>query len=347
MLEAEILEHIRQAVAERRSLQIVGGNSKAFYGGVNRADAVLDVSGYQGVIDYQPSELVITARAGSRLHDIETLLAGSGQMLAFEPPRFAGNATLGGTLACGFSGPRRAFAGSARDFMLGCKIVNGRGEVLNFGGRVMKNVAGFDVSRLMVGAMGTLGLMLEVSLRVMALPEAEMTLRYEMSPRQAISKMNVLAGQAWPLSGLSYDGERLYLRLSGAQSALSAVFRQLGGERDQHGGVFWYALREQQLAFFQQPGELWRISVAPAEPPLNLSGSWLLDWGGALRWLKTELPAGVIHAEAERAGGYAVGYRGADKFAWFRLVPGLAALQQNLRTAFDPYSLFNPGRLWP
>lgn len=345
-LSVTLQQRVRQAMAETKPLCIVGAGSKAFYAGHCQADDVLEISGHSGVIDYEPSELVITARAGTRLKDIAGVLAAQRQMLGFEPPEFAGRATLGGTLACGFSGPRRPFAGSARDFMLGCKIINGQGEVLNFGGRVMKNVAGFDVSRLMVGSLGTLGVILEASLRVMAMPEVERTLSYQMPEKQALSKMNSLSGQAWPLSALAYDGERLWLRLSGADAALQVAVRQLGGDLENSGECFWQGLREQQLSFFDKPGDLWRVSVAPSTPPMDLSGDCLSDWGGALRWLKTGRPAADIHAAAQKAGGYAVCFRSDDKRDWLRLDAGLQALQQAIRAAFDPLALFNPGRLW-
>lgn len=345
-LTAELQQRVRQAIADNHALRIVGGDSKAFYGGHCLAEEKLETSGHRGVVAYEPSESVITARAGSKLTNIAEVLAGQRQMLGFEPPDFAGQATLGGSLACGFSGPRRPFAGSARDFMLGCKIINGHGEVLNFGGRVMKNVAGFDVSRLMVGALGSLGVILEVSLRVMPVPETELTLTYQMTEQQALVRMSALSGQPWPLSAMAYDGDRLWLRLSGAGAAVRTAARQLGGDMVD-GAVFWQDLREQQLPFFQMPGGLWRISVAPATAPLKLSGHWLLDWSGALRWLKTDMPAEAVHSAAQQAGGYAVCFRGGDKSNWFRLAAGMQALQQNIRAAFDPLSIFNPGRLWP
>ncbi|MCQ8130727.1 glycolate oxidase subunit GlcE [Methylomonas rivi] len=345
--ELQLQQQVSRAVETGGALRIVGGNSKAFYGGHCTADAVLNMADHCGVIDYEPSELVITARAGSRVTDIAEILAGHRQMLGFEPPDFAGQATVGGTLACGFSGPRRPFAGSARDFMLGCKIVNGRGQILNFGGRVMKNVAGFDVSRLMVGALGTLGVLLEASLRVLPLPEADLTLAYACTEQKALSKMRQLAGQPWPLSAMAYDGECLRIRLSGAETAVLAAARQLAGDVDQKGDRFWHDLREQRLGFFQLPGPLWRISIAPGAPPLGLAGRGLLDWGGALRWINTDMPAEAIHAVAAAHGGHAIGYRGTDKADWLRLDSGLLGLQQNIRLAFDPLNLFNPGRLFP
>lgn len=343
-LTAEIQGRIQKAVAMAEPLRIVGGNSKAFYGGDCSATAVLEMAEHSGIVAYEPSELVITARSGTRLRDIENLLAAHGQMLAFEPPYFGEQATLGGTMACGFSGPRRPFAGAGRDFMLGCKIINGYGEILSFGGQVMKNVAGFDVSRLMVGALGTLGVLLEISLRVLPKPESEATLIYTIADeQQAIKQMNRLAGQPWPLSALAYDGQLLSVRLSGAESAVQAAARQLGGDFDELGDDFWLALREQKLAFFEDDDTLWRIGIAPASASPAVSGRWLIDWGGALRWLKTDQPGEAVHAACEAAGGYSEAFRGGGKGERMRLKPELEALQRRIRAAFDPSGLFNPG----
>lgn len=346
-LTAELLERVRLAAANNTPLRIVGGNSKAFYAGDCGGDEVLEVAGHRGVVAYEPSELVITARAGTPLRDIEILLAAHGQMLAFEPPHFGETSTLGGTMACGFSGPRRPYAGSARDFMLGCKIINGNGEPLSFGGQVMKNVAGFDVSRLMVGALGTLGVLLEISLRVLPKPEFETTLIYAIADQQAaIEQMNRLAGQPWPLSGLAYDGELVSVRLSGAEAAVQAAARRLGGDGDALGEGFWLALREQRLPFFEEEGNLWRVGMAPAAALPAISGRWLFDWGGALRWLKTDLLGDAIHSACASASAQAEAFRGELDAEPIRLTPEMAALQRRIRLAFDPARLFNPGRDW-
>lgn len=344
-LTLPLRQQVQHALKTATPLAIVGGNSKAFYGGDCRATERLQLAEHCGVIDYEPSELVITARSGTTLAALDALLARHGQMLAFEPPRFGEQSTIGGALACGFSGPRRPFAGSARDFTLGCKIINGHGEVLSFGGRVMKNVAGFDVSRLMVGALGTLGVLLEVSLKVLPLPEYELTLVQAMTVDEALPRMAGLMAQPWPLSALAHDGRYLRIRLSGAQTAVAAAARRLGGDSDNADESFWKDLREQRLAFFARPGALWRVSLAPATPMLPLSGDWFIDWGGGLRWLKTDQPAAAIHQAIARSGGHAVCFRGVDKSDWLRLEPALQALQEKVRAAFDPAGLFNPGRL--
>ena len=227
--EIFLQQAVRGALASKTSLNITAGNSKAFLGRV-ACGQDLCINEHRGIIHYQPTELVITARAGTLLSEIEQTLAEQGQMLAFEPPYFADTATLGGAVACGLSGARRPFAGSVRDFVLGCKIINGKAEVLSFGGEVMKNVAGYDVSRLMAGAMGSLGILLEISLKVLPKPPIEQTVCFELSPTEAINKMAQLSVQCLPVSGLSHDGRRLYIRLSGPETAVRASAKKIGGE---------------------------------------------------------------------------------------------------------------------
>lgn len=341
-LRAAVLE----ALAENRPLSIRGSGSKAFYGRETTASP-LPVSPHRGILEFEPTELVLTARAGTPLDEIETLLARHGQMLAFEPPHFGAGDTLGGTLACGFSGPRRPYAGSARDCVLGCKILNGRGELLSFGGRVMKNVAGFDVSRLMVGALGSLGLWLEASIKVLPRPECELTHFLEMAPTAALAAMNRWSGEPWPLSGLAHAEKGAYVRLAGAETAVRAAGRKLGGEPVADGAGFWRDLRDQRLSFFRRPGTLWRWSVAPATPPLAGPGDWIYDWGGAQRWLKSDRPAAQVFALAGTAGGHATRFRGqaGEECVFQPLPPGLLDLHRKLKRAFDPHGLLNPGRL--
>lgn len=342
-ISAELRQRIERAAATRNPLRIAGGNSKAFYSGPAAGAELLEVAGHDGIVGYEPSELVVTVRAGTRLAELEAALAEHGQMLGFEPPHFGAGATIGGTLACGCSGPRRPFAGSARDFMLGCKIVNGLGEELNFGGQVIKNVAGFDVSRLMVGALGSLGLLLQCSLRVLPRPETEATVAFApAAPAAAIEFMNRLAGRPWPLSALAYAGGRVRARLSGAAAAVSAAVAKFGGDIDADGDAFWQDLREQRLPFFQLPGNLWRITMAPAAPQPDLAGDWLLDWGGAQRWLKTGESAEAVHRACATAGAQASLFRGDAGSDRQRIAPELAALQQRVRQAFDPLGLFAP-----
>ncbi len=337
---------VSEAVAQHTPLRIVGGNSKSFFGREPQGK-VLKLDQHQGVINYQPSELVITARSGTPLSAIEQLLAEHGQMLAFEPPYFGETATLGGAVACGLSGPRRPFTGSVRDFVLGCKMLNGRAEVLNFGGEVMKNVAGYDVSRLMAGAMGTLGILLEISLKVLPLPMRECSTFFELPPAEAMRLMLDLAAGKFPVSGLCYDGRGLMVRLSGLEKPVLAAVRQLGGDQQQDPDRYWRDLREQQSGFFQQQGELWRLSVPPATPELSLAGAWLHDWGGAQRWLKSAEPAEAVFTATRQADGHALLFCGQDRSGEvFQPLPEkLRQLNRNLKKAFDPAAVFNPYRL--
>lgn len=353
-MNSDHAEALHQAVLDalvaRRPLSIQGGGTKSFYGRPAQGTP-LDVTPHRGILSYQPTELVLTARCGTPLAEIGARLAEHGQMLPFEPPHFGAGATLGGAVACGLSGPRRAFAGSVRDAVLGCRIINGQGEILSFGGQVMKNVAGFDVSRLMVGAMGTLGVLLEVSLKVLPKPECERTLVFAMATPDALAAMSRWCGECWPLSGLAYDESWIYLRLAGAESAVEAAHQKLGGDVAVDGPGFWQRLKEQQGRFFRYPAlgqNLWRLSVAPATPPLDLPGQWLYDWGGALRWLRSDAPAATVFEAAAQVGGHASLFRGqAEDGRVFQPLPsGLKALHLNLKRTFDPHGLLNPGRLY-
>ena len=339
----ELRQAVNEAIESLNPLKVVCGDSKNFYGRDAQGQA-LNLKQHQGIVHYHPSELVLTARAGTLLQEIDRVLAEHGQMLAFEPPHFTDSASLGGAVACGLSGPRRPFSGSVRDFVLGCKMINGKGEILSFGGEVMKNVAGFDVSRLMTGALGTLGVLLEISLKVMPLPAQDATLCFELPLEAALNKMIELARQSLPLSGLSYDGAVLWVRLSGVERAVKAASIKLGGEIGESG--FWRDLNEQRLPFFQSPLPLWRISVPPAAAPLALAGTWLYDWGGGQRWLCSDEPAMKVFASAEQAEGHALLFRGGDRSGDIFQPESLPLLQinRNLKQAFDPSGIFNPGR---
>lgn len=347
--QGELLaERVRESCSGETPLRIVGGNSKSRLGRAVQADE-LSVKDHCGIMDYVPTELVITARAGTPLSAVENALAEEGQMLPFEPPHLGENATLGGTIACGLSGPRRPYAGAARDLVLGVRIINGRGEVLSFGGQVMKNVAGYDVSRLMAGAQGTLGVLLDISLKVLPKPEYERTLVLDMDAAQAITIMNRLAGQAVPLTAACHEGNNLCLRLSSTEAAVNSAAHKIGGEVAADGQQFWLDLREQQLAFFKRSESVWRLSIPPATSSLSLGGEnslpgeTLLDWGGAQRWLISEASADQIHAAANQAGGYASRYSSQD----LELPPmsgGQLLLHQRLKAAFDPKGILNPGR---
>lgn len=344
---------IRAAAEQKTPLQIRGGGTKDFYGNsvVAQNNTLLDATAYSGIIDYEPTELVITARAGTRLADLEAALDQKGQMLAFEPPYFGAAATLGGCIAAGLSGPRRASAGSVRDFVLGVRMLNGKGEALSFGGQVMKNVAGYDVSRLMVGAMGTLGMLLEVSLKVLPKPVTEITLHMQMDGAVAIEKMNQWAGRPLPISATCYRNGELLLRLSGAESAVRAAQLKLGGEELRESETFWRSIREQTHGFFQSASSLWRLSINPTTPPLNLPAEQLIEWNGGLRWLlgDEKLNAVTIHKAAKDAGGHATLFRSNEPgvSVFHPLDPGMMKIHCVLKEKFDPSGILNPGRLYP
>ncbi|HEX8957334.1 MAG TPA: glycolate oxidase subunit GlcE [Burkholderiaceae bacterium] len=352
------MDHILQTFRDRigaanaggKPLRIVGGGSKDWYGNT-LAGEPFDASAYRGIVHYDPTELVITARCGTPLAEVEAVLAENGQMLAFEPPHFGRaaigvHATLGGTIACGLSGPRRQAAGSARDFVLGAVLMDAKGDVLHFGGQVMKNVAGYDVSRLLTGSLGVLGLILEVSLKVLPRPAAERSLQFALNETEGIAKLNHWAGLPLPITASAWHEGQLSLRLSGAVAAVDAACRKLGGEELANAAAFWNGLREQTHAFFDTPA-LWRLSLPSTTPPIALPGAQLIEWGGAQRWLKSDASATDIRAAAERAGGHATLFRGGDKAGgvFHPLAPAVLQVHRNLKAAFDPRGIFNPGRL--
>ena len=343
-------DQIRDAAAARRALRFRGGGSKDFYGNAPRGD-LLDTRAHRGIVAYEPTELVVTARCGTPLAELEKILSAQGQFLAFEPPSFGAAATLGGCVAAGLSGPRRACAGALRDYVLGAKIVDGRGQILGFGGQVMKNVAGYDLSRLLAGSLGTLGLILEVSLKVLPRPRAELTLKLEMPHAKALESMNRWAGQPLPLTASAWIDGDLALRLSGAESAIKAAAEKLGGEAVEASQAerFWSGIREQSDAFFAGEGPLWRLSLPSHAPQIELPGVQLIEWGGALRWIRTNADAATVRGAAARAGGHATLFRAADKpaGAFTPLPPAAARLHRELKNAFDPARIFNPGRLYP
>ena len=341
----ETFQHqIREAAQRRVPLRLRGGGTKDFYGNALRGE-VLDTRGYAGIVDYEPTELVVTARCGTLLSELEGLLEKNRQCLPFEPPHFGEGATLGGCVAAGLSGPRRATAGALRDFVLGVKLIDGRGQALRFGGQVMKNVAGYDVSRLLAGSLGTLGLIAEVSLKLAPLPAEETTLRLEAPQARALELMNRWAGQPLPISATAWHDGELSVRLSGSAPGVRAAAATIGGA--QVDGRFWRELREHTDAFFSGDQPLWRLSVAPTSQPLELEGPQLIEWNGGLRWLKSSMSASAVREAARRLKGHATLFRAADKSAgcFAPLEPLLERLHRKLRDAFDPAGIFNPGRL--
>jgi len=341
---------IREAAAQKRPLRIRSGGTKDFYGGTAHGDE-LSARDYRGIVSYEPTELVITARAGTPLAEIESVLREKSQMLAFEPPHFGAAATLGGCVAAGLSGPRRAYAGAVRDFVLGVRMLDGKGDDLRFGGQVMKNVAGYDVSRLMTGSLGTLGVLLEVSLKVLPRPHGETTLQLECDEARAIALMNAWAEKPLPITATAYRDGNLSVRLSGARVAVDAAARKIGGPAVDPALAerFWADIREHVDPFFAGGKPLWRLSVKPTTPPLGLPGEQLIEWGGALRWLMSDAEPTTMREAAARAGGHATLFRGGDKSAgvFHPLVPTLMKLHRNLKRAMDPAGILNPGRLYP
>jgi len=342
---AALQERIREAAARGTALRLRGGGTKDFYGNEPRGEP-LDTRAHTGIADYEPSELVVTARGGTPLAELERTLAAAGQCLPFEPPHFGATATLGGCIAAGLAGPRRAAAGALRDFVLGVKLVDGRGRALDFGGRVMKNVAGYDVSRLVAGSLGTLGVIAEASLKVLPVPALERTLRLELPQPAALEAMNRWAGQPLAISATAWHGGVLAVRLSGSEAAVRKAAEHVGGT-DSGDAQFWRSVREHEHPFFAGAAPLWRLAVPPLTPPLELAGPQLIEWNGGLRWLRSEGAADAIRAATQRAGGHATLFRAADRSvaAFAPLEPIALRLHREIKRAFDPAGILNPGRM--
>ena len=370
---AQITDLVRAAAADQTPLRIRGGGTKDFWGLALQGE-VLDTRVLRGILSYEPSELVVTVRAGTPLAELEAALAEQGQCLPFEPPHFArtaaDGATVGGMVAAGLSGPARASVGAVRDYLLGVTLLNGRAELLTFGGQAMKNVAGYDVSRLMAGAWGTLGLLTEVSLKVLPVPPGEATLRFDdCNQADALRKLHAWGGQPLPLNASCWvnDGTAgagtLYVRLRGAVAAVEAACRSMGGTRPDNATVApdWAACREQTLPWFaaraQRPDHaLWRLSVPATAPVLTLPAGAqpLVEWHGALRWVQAPAAAGdALRAAASAVGGsasvfVAAGASGTSVGGQFDLKsPALEQIHARLKRSFDPAGIFNPGRMAP
>lgn len=347
--EAPILEQWRRRIAAAAAagtpLRLRGAGTKDFYG-EQLAGEVLGLEGWHGIVDYEPSELVITARCGTPLSEIEAALSSRGQFLAFEPPGFGADSTIGGVIAAGLSGPRRPYAGAARDFVLGARLLTAEGELLRFGGRVMKNVAGFDIARLLCGSLGVLGIITEVSLKVLPRPQAEETLRFEMSAVAAVESFNRWAAQPLPLSGASWSQGAALVRLSGTSAAIRAARERIGGElmQETQAAAWWEALRHCRLAIFSRES-LWRVSLPPAAEPLALPGEPLIDWGGAVRWYADLGAEAAVREQAQAQRGTAQCWRGAVRPRVHPLPLALLRLHRELKARFDPQGVFNRGRL--
>ena len=368
-----LVDRVRDAALAGASLRIRGGGSKDFYAQALTGE-VLDMSAFAGVISYEPSELVVTVRGGTSLAELEALLATQGQCLPFEPPHFGPKATVGGMVASGLSGPARASVGAVRDYLLGVQLLNGKAECLTFGGQVMKNVAGYDVSRLMAGSLGTLGVLLEVSLKVLPVAPAEATLMCCLPQQSALDLLNRWGGQPLPLNASCWVHDEstapaqdlLFVRLRGAIAAVEAACPRMMADAQRAGGkaarmdnaqagADWNACREQTLPFFAQPPSpdacLWRLSVAQTTAALDLPFPQLIEWHGALRWLWAPAAAAAqLRQVAQQAGGHATLFRRAasapsDLPVFTSLAPVQQRIQRELKKQFDPNGVFNPGRM--
>ena len=342
-------DRVREATARRTPLRIRAGGTKDFYGNTTTGE-LLDPREYSGIVDYAPTELVVTVRSGTPLAQLEAALAEQNQMLPFEPPHFGDGATVGGAVAAGLAGPRRVAAGSLRDLVLGASVINGNGEVLAFGGRVMKNVAGYDMARTLAGSLGTLGVLVDLSLKVLPKPVAERTLRFELDEATAIRQLNEWGGQPLPISASAWLNGVTYVRLSGARAAVDAAQTRLGGSVVDDADRWWADLREQRHPYFRsgtQPA-LWRLAVPPSTPPLGL-GATLIEWHGSQRWVIGDVDATALRSRVAAVGGHATRFRGGDASipAFHALDPVLARLNVRLKAEFDPAGIFNPGRLMP
>ncbi len=348
--ELALQEQVKSSLADKTPLAIQGGNSKAFYGNPVNAERLLDVSSHSGIVEYAPCELCLTVCAGTRIVDIDAALAENQQMLPFEPPVYNENATIGGAIAAGLSGPRRAYSGSVRDAVLGVKIINGKGEIISFGGQVMKNVAGYDVTRLMTGSFGTLGVILEVSLKVLPKPALEATLIQPFSHEDSIQHFTSLRKTGLPISASCYYDNQVYLRLSGSEAYISDLYKKKGWGTPSENNNFWQSIRNHTHDFFQQTNKpLWRLSVASVSPAsAQLGADSLIEWGGSLRWAAKNTPTNIVKSIAEKKSGHAVLFRGniPEVQTFPKPEPALFMLHQKLKRKLDPQGIFNPDRLY-
>ena len=344
---------VKDAISNNAPIYIHGGNSKLFYGNKVVAEA-LDVSKHTGIIDYDPTELCITVRAGTLLSDIEKVLDAENQILPFEPPQYQPTATIGGALASGISGPRRAYTGSARDAILGVKIINGEGEIVSFGGQVMKNVAGYDLSRMMVRSHGTLGVILEVSIRLLPKPKNEITISIDKNQSDALDYFQSLRTQQLPVTATAWFNDQAFLRLSGSEKSTAYQLDKLVNDQNakliENSSEFWTDIRDHKHQFFDQTDKsLWRLSLPPAtEEIVQANDNQLVEWGGAQRWIKTITPDNIIHSTANSRNGYATLFHGDNltSSCFPKLDENLKKLHIQLKNNIDPHGIFNPERMY-
>lgn len=338
-----LAETIAGAFHDRQPMVVRGGGSKSFLGHIEADAAVLDTRSVRGIVSYEPRELVLRVRAGTPLAEVKQVLADEGQMLPFEPPDFGGAATIGGMVSAGIAGPRRPWVGAVRDFVLGVGLITGDGRVLEFGGQVMKNVAGYDVSRLVTGAMGTLGVITDVSMKVLPRPSMELTVCQERTVKAALDKTLALGATAMPLSATCYIDGQLYLRFSGSESAVRQAVTKAGGEAVDN--EIWEQVAHHQLKPLSDDHDVWRVSTSPASGVL-LEEASVIEWGGGQRWLVApDFNPRDILAEG---GGHATLFRTgrSREPAFHPLAPGIRAIHQGLKHCFDPGGVLNPGRMY-
>ena len=339
-----LLQQVNQALHSATPLRIQGADSKAFLGRPMTGE-VLDTRSHRGIVSYDPTELVITARCGTPLSELAAALDAAQQMLPCEPPSFGSHATVGGMVASGLSGPRRPWAGSVRDYVLGTRVITGHGKHLRFGGEVMKNVAGYDLSRLMAASYGALGVITEVSLKVLPKPRQALSISLEIDPDRALQRLAQWGQEPLPISAACHDGQRLHLRLEGGEGSVAAAHDRLGGELLD--AAYWADLNEQRLDYFAQGQPLWRLSLPNNTAPLALPGQQLIDWGGAQRWLKTDADAAFIRRVVEEVGGHTTCYTPGQTDSPFQPFPAaLMRYHRTLKQQLDPKGIFNPGRLY-
>ena len=371
-----LIDAVRAASAEGRTLRLRGGGTKDFWGAPLQGE-VLDTRAYTGIIGYEPSELVVTVRCGTPLAELEAALAQKGQCLPFEPPHFGPGATVGGMVAAGLAGPARASVGSVRDYVLGARCINGKGEDLTFGGQVMKNVAGYDVSRLLAGSWGTLGVITEVSLKVLPVAPAEATLMCAgIGQQDALQLLHRWGGQPLPLNASAWvhdstanpGDDYLFVRLRGAVAAVGSAVARMGADVQALGAKVmsmdkaeaaadWRASAEQTLQFFEPPAGdlcLWRVSVPQTAPALALEFPQYIEWQGAQRWLWAPSSAAApLREAAASVGGHATLFRasrfGGSSDKAVGVNSPLDAVQQRiqrgLQKQFDPQGVFATGRM--
>lgn len=348
-ISTELQKQVVDAISNKEPLFIHAGKSKLFYGNDVNGKS-LDISPHTGIISYEPTELCITVRAGTRLSEIQKLLAEKQQILPFEPPLYTKDATIGGAIATGISGPRRAYTGSIRDAILGVQMINGNAEIVNFGGQVMKNVAGYDLSRLMVRSQGILGVILSVSLRLLPKPSHDLTIRFDVNQQEGLDFFQNLRSQQIPVSATVWFDQQAYIRLSGSTETLENSQQLIKGDVLTDAKDFWREIRDQHYHFFGRTDKpLWRLSLPPGSNQISrIDDNILIEWSGAQRWVNSNMPANIIQSIAKSRNGFATLFRGnlPETPHFPTLDEPLMLLHKQLKNKMDPHGVFNPSRMY-